>query len=120
MNSRDIITLGLGLQEPWEIVGQELVTETTPHELRLTIRARRGSRFPCPVCGASCPAHDYKEMTWRHLNFFQHHCYITAAVPRVRCPQHDVRRVEVPWARKGSKFTLRPPDLVRFCHDTNS
>ena len=30
MNSRDIITLGLGLQEPWEIVGQELVTETTP------------------------------------------------------------------------------------------
>lgn len=106
MNSRDIITLGLGLQEPWEIVGQELVTETTPHELRLTIRAERGSRFPCPVCGASCPAHDYKEMTWRHLNFFQHHCYITAAVPRVRCPQHDVRRVEVPWARKGSKFTL--------------
>ena len=60
MNSRDIITLGLGLQEPWEIVGQELVAETTPHELRLTIRARRGSRFPCPVCGASCPAHDYK------------------------------------------------------------
>ena len=45
-------------------------------------------------------------MTWRHLNFFQHHCYITASVPRVRCPQHDVRRVEVPWARKGSKFTL--------------
>ena len=57
MNSRDIITLGLGLQEPWEIVSQELVTETTPHELCLTIRARRGSRFPCPVCGASCQAH---------------------------------------------------------------
>jgi transposase len=45
-------------------------------------------------------------MTWRHLNFFQHHCYITAAVPRVRCQEHGVKQIEVPWARKGSKFTL--------------
>ena len=45
-------------------------------------------------------------MTWRHLNFFQHHCYITAAVPRIRCQEHGVKQIEVPWARKGSKFTL--------------
>jgi transposase len=45
-------------------------------------------------------------MTWRHLNFFQHHCFITAAVPRVRCLEHGVKQIEVPWARKGSKFTL--------------
>ena len=48
----------------------------------------------------------FKEMTWRHLNFFQHHCYITASVPRVRCPEHKVKQVDVPWARKGSSFTL--------------
>jgi len=53
-----------------------------------------------------CKAHDFKEETWRHLNFFQHHCYITAMVPRTKCPEHGVRLVEVPWARKGSKFTL--------------
>ena len=47
MHGRDIITLGLGLQGSWEIVSQELVTETTPHELRLAIRARRGDHsFP--------------------------------------------------------------------------
>lgn len=45
-------------------------------------------------------------MTWRHLNFFQHHCYITATVPRVKCTDHGVKRIKVPWARKGSKFTL--------------
>ena len=106
MNGNDIITLGLGLQAPWEIIGQTLNTEKSPHELRLTIQARRGTRYPCPVCGSSSPVHDFKEMTWRHLNFFQHHCYITASVPRIRCPEHGVKQIEVPWARKGSKFTL--------------
>src|SRR3546814_10349488 len=40
------------------------------------------------------------------LNFFQHHCYITARVPRTDCPEHGVKRVRVPWAREGSGFTL--------------
>jgi transposase len=40
------------------------------------------------------------------LNFFQHHCYLTADVPRIKCPEHGVHRVNVPWAREGSRFTL--------------
>ena len=84
MNGNDIIALGLGLEKPWEITGQTLNTECTPHELRITLAAPRGSSFPCPECGELCKAHDFKEMTWRHLNFFQHHCYITAAVPRIK------------------------------------
>ena len=106
MNGNDIIALGLGLQSPWEITGQQLDTSKSPHELRLTIAAGRGALFPCPVCGKLCHAHDFKKMSWRHLNFFQHHCYITASVPRVRCPEHKVKQVTVPWARKGSSFTL--------------
>ena len=106
MNGNDIIALGLGLQSPWEITGQQLDTSKSPHELRLTIAAGRGALFPCPVCGKLCHAHDFKEMSWRHLNFFQHHCIITASVPRVRCPEHKVKQVNVPWARKGSRFTL--------------
>jgi transposase len=53
-----------------------------------------------------CKAHDFREKTWRHLNFFQHHCYITAHVPRTNCPEHGVKSINVPWARKGSHFTL--------------
>jgi len=45
-------------------------------------------------------------MTWRHLNFFQHHAYITADVPRTDCPDCGVKRIQVPWAREGSHFTL--------------
>ena len=60
------------------------------------------------VRNASGPAkaHDFESFTWRHLNFFQHHCLITARVPRVDCPDHGVKRATVPWARAGSRFTL--------------
>ena len=106
MNGNDIIALGIGLESPWQIVGQILDTTMEPHELRLTLKADRGSKFPCPQCGNICRAHDFKKMTWRHLDFFQHHCYITAFMPRVKCPEHGVKRIRVPWARPGSKFTL--------------
>ncbi len=57
-------------------------------------------------CKKMCPAHDFKELEWRHLNFFQHHCYIRAKVPRTKCLEHGIRRILVPWARNGSSFTL--------------
>ena len=94
------------MEEPWKIVEQYLDTDKSPHELHLRISADRGSKFPCPECGQLCKAHDFKEFTWRHLNFFQHHCYLTADVPRIKCDKDGVRRVNVPWAREGSSFTL--------------
>ncbi len=106
MGESDIFTLGLGLTPPWRVVDQRLETERRPHELRLAIAAKPGARFPCPKCGRAAKPHDWKEDTWRHLNFFQHACYITARVPRVDCPVHGVLRITVPWARPESGFTL--------------
>ncbi|MBT8764479.1 ISL3 family transposase [Desulfohalobiaceae bacterium Ax17] len=31
---------------------------------------------------------------------------MTANVPRIKCPKHGIKRTKVPWARKGSQFTL--------------
>lgn len=106
MDNHQIFSLGLGLTPPWKLIDQRLELENDPHELHLRIQADRGSQFPCPECGDLCKAHDFKELTWRHLNFFQHHCYLTAPVPRIKCPKHGVKSIEVPWARKGSQFTL--------------
>ena len=106
MNANDLLTLGLGLTEPWKVVEQELNLLGNPSELKLRIEAQRGSLFPCPTCKTLCNAHDFKELSWRHLNFFQHHCTISARVPRVDCPKHGIHRIEVPWARPGSGFTL--------------
>jgi transposase len=49
---------------------------------------------------------------WRHLDFFQYRCELEARVPRVDCPEHGVRLIEVPWARAGSGFTLLFEALV--------
>ena len=106
MEANDLLTLGLGLTAPWRVVDQSLDLSKQPSELRLEVEAARGERYPCPACGALCKAHDFAEFSWRHLNFFQHHCLIKARVPRVRCPEHGLKRVNVPWARPGSGFTL--------------
>ena len=53
-----------------------------------------------------CSAHDTATRTWRHLNFFQYKTYLHADLPRVKCAEHGVKTVSVPWAREGSGFTL--------------
>jgi transposase len=106
MEAKDVFTLGLGLSEPWKLCDQRLDVEKRPHELHLEVASERGALFPCPECGRACKAHDFAVFTWQHLNFFQHHCFITARVPRVDCPDHGVKRVAVPWTRPGSRFTL--------------
>lgn len=50
--------------------------------------------------------HDTEQMTWRHLNFFQHQAYLHARVPRVHCDKCGVTKISVPWARPDSGFTL--------------
>jgi transposase len=106
MASRDVFTLGLGLTPPWHVVDQRLQTDQQPNELHLAVAAEPGARFPCPTCGRLCKPHDCKDLTWRHLNFFQHACFISARVPRTDCPDHGVLRINVPWARPDSGFTL--------------
>jgi transposase len=106
MASSDIFTLGLWLTPPWRVIDQRLETDKQPHELHLAVMAEPSARFPCPTCGRLCKPHDWKELSWRHRNFFQHACIISARVPRTDCPDHGVLRMNVPWARPGSGFTL--------------
>lgn len=106
MEASELFTAGLGLKAPWRLAGHRLDQDKHPHELHLEVVSDRGAMFPCADCGKACKAHDFASLTWRHLNFFQHHCYVTARVPRVDCPDHGVKRVVVPWARAGNRFTL--------------
>jgi transposase len=68
---------------------------------------KTGGTFTCPECGdEKLKSYDTELKYWRHLNFFEHDAYLTARVPRVKCKQCGIHRVNVPWARKGSGFTL--------------
>jgi transposase len=55
---------------------------------------------------ADRPVHDTIPKQWHHLHFFQHTCTVKTRVPRIRCDVCGGLQVPVPWARKGSGFTL--------------
>jgi transposase len=109
MRDIDLFQQALGLQAPWR------VTDCTFAQRRLELRIdfAKGARFACPQCAKDgCAVHDSETKTWRHLDFFQHEAYLTARVPRVRCPEHGVHMVALPWARAQSGFTLLFEALV--------
>jgi transposase len=113
MDELGLFTAALGLSGPWRVTRSEFDAERT--QLDLYLDFDRGARFGCPAkeCAhGACPLHDTAEKTWRHLDFFQHKAFLHARLPRVRCPQHGVRQVSVPWARPGSGFTLLFEALV--------
>jgi transposase len=111
MLEKDLFQLALNVQDPWFIDRIEFI----PEEKRLDIWIDffTGSEFVCPVCGISgCKAYDTSEKTWRHLDFFQHKCYLHCRVPRVECEDCGIHQAKVPWSRKGSGFTLLMDGLI--------
>lgn len=106
MKTAEIFSMALGLQTPWQVVKLEFKEESRgKRELNIHIDFERGSKFRDST-KAECPVHDTVERKWQHLNFFEHHCYIHARVPRIKTTGGNVETVEVPWARRDSGFTL--------------
>jgi transposase len=105
-NTQDIFTLALGLEKPWIVreVSFKSETDNAFKTLHIYIDFSKGSTFKYNDLDLKC--YDTEDKTWQHLNFFQHKCYLHARVPRVRLPSGKVHRVQVPWAREGSGFTL--------------
>ena len=101
---KDLFRVALGLEQPWVVSKIEFSQEKAQLDLWLDFPA--GSRFACPECKRPGGVYDTAERTWRHLNFFQHKTFLHARQPRIECPDHGVKTVEVPWARSGVGFTL--------------
>lgn len=106
MDLKRLFGEALGLEAPWQVTKIEFSPEK--RRIDITIDFPPGSEFSCPVCGAAgARAYDTGWEEWRHLDFFQYAAYLHARVPRVKCSRDcGVKKVPVPWARKGSGFTL--------------
>lgn len=92
----------LGLEPPWEVVDVQLNTTEKTVDVDVVAKSRR---LPCPVCSKSCPVYDTSPRQWRHLDTCQFQTLISANVPRTKCLEHGVKRVQVPWADRHSKLT---------------
>ena len=94
----------LGIHAPWEISDVDLRLEQ--HRVDVVIEYT-GDEGVCPDCGTASPRYDLRQnRTWRHLDTMQFATYLHCETPRVKCKQHGVKSVAVPWAGKNSRFTL--------------
>jgi len=104
-NSKEIFSLALGLSSPWSIQTVEFQEKEGRKELHITLCFEKGFKFTGKDKNLYS-AHDTVERTWQHLSFFQYRSFIHAKVPRVKEDDGSVTTQNVPWARKGSGFTL--------------
>jgi transposase len=103
MMSEKLFETALGIAEPWYVADVEL--DPAARTLTIRIDFASGSRFAVPEVGGVHPVHDTVSKRYRHLNFFQHECFLEVRVPRVKLPDGAVRQVEPGWAGKLSGFT---------------
>ncbi len=108
--TEQLFETALGISAPWRVVGTDFNAQTRTLTIRVDFAP--GSRFTVPGVDGEYPVHDTLPKRYRHLNFFQHECFLEVRLPRVRLPDGAVRQVEPPWAGKLSGFTLLFEALV--------
>lgn len=109
MRDTDLYSQILGLRSPWEV--SQVVLDRPGREVTVRVIAQDGS-FVCPRCAKPSPGYDKRLQRWRHLDTMQYHTILEAEVPRVKCDEHGVLTVDVPWAEAGSGFTALFEALV--------
>ena len=102
--SNDLFAAALGVTSPWYV--RNVVFDGDKRLLTIGIDFARGSRFSYPGVEGQHPVHDTVPKRYRHLNFFQHECYLEVRTPRLKLPDGRVVLAEPDWAGKLSGFTL--------------
>lgn len=110
MQSEQLFEAALGVNSPWYV--RETHFDADARTLTICVDFRAGSRFSHPEAAGEHPVHDTQTKRYRHLNFFEHECFLEVRVPRVKLPDGSVRLVEPPWAGKLRGFTLLFEALV--------
>lgn len=100
----------LGVEAPWFVSGTEF--DGGRRQLTIKIDFVAGSRFTHPDVPRAHPVHDTQTKRYRHLNFFQHDCFLEVRVPRLKLPDGRVALIQPDWAGKLSGFTLLFEALV--------
>ena len=100
----ELFQQALGIESPWFIKSLEFDSEKK--RLDIYVDFKRGATFSDVSDGPSYKAYDTVNKTWRHLNFFQHDCYLHVRVPRIKRDDGRVRLISPPWSGVVSGFTL--------------
>jgi transposase len=95
----------LGLRAPWYVTDVEL--RVKQGDVTVMIAAHSTTKHACPRCGKACAGYDTRRRTFRHLDTCEYKTIIIVDVPRVKCLEHGVLQIDVPWAAPDSGFTVQ-------------
>jgi transposase len=95
----------LGLDDSWIVTEVDLSKLDQQIVIHLMFVAQS---HVCPECETVSPVHDLRGDTrqWRHMDTMQFATIISSQIPRIRCKEHGIKSIRVPWAEKNSRYTL--------------
>jgi len=117
--TKELFQMALNVTDPWFV--SDLKFDAGNKRLDVYIDFKKGSTFSYidPESKkefVGLKVHDTKNKKWRHLNFFEHECYLHARVPRVKLPNGKVKLISTPWEGLSNGFTLLfEALLVQLC-----
>lgn len=108
MDMKTLFEKALSVESPWEIESIEFNADQKRLDIKLGFA--RGTKFfykdPDTLQEGYYNLHDTQEKVWRHMNFFEHECYLHAKIPRVKTNEGTVRLTTAPWEGRVAGFTL--------------
>lgn len=114
MLTKQLFEAALNIQEPWFI--KDIQFDPEKKRLDIHIDFHKGSAFHYESqkdnINGDFKAYDTQLKQWRHLNFFEHECYLQARVPRVKINENNIRLIEPPWSGLRNGFTMLFEALV--------
>jgi transposase len=112
MDMREIFDKALGIDKPWFIY--DVNFDVKAKRLDIKIDFPKGTTFPFKQADVvnEYKAYDTVEKEWRHLNFFEHECYLHARVPRIKTPDNKIHLIMPHWSGLQNGFTLLFESLV--------
>lgn len=110
MDELDLYEKILSLSPPWFVSHVQL--DEASNTVHVHVEYDADIPVRCPSCNSACIRYDHRRRSWRHLDTCQFQTIVHCDVPRCQCEVHGVLQVEVPWAEKGSRFTLLFESLI--------
>lgn len=111
---QQLFELALNIQDPWYIKDIQFNVENK--RLEIHIDFHKGAVFHYESekenIKGDFKVYDTLDKQWRHLNFFEHECYLHARVPRLDINETVKRLIDTPWSGLSNGFTMLFEALV--------
>ena len=116
MAEAKLFEAALGIEPPWFV--RDVAFDAKARTLTIIVDFKPGTRFGVPGVAGERPVHDTTVKRYRHLNFFQHECFLEVRVPRVKLAHGNVRQAEPAFVGRLAGFTLLFEALIlAFCRE---